>query len=568
MTSSIVSEIKQRLPIADVLKTYIVLNAVGVNYKAKCPFHNEKTPSFFVSTERNSFYCFGCGVKGDVFTFVEKFEGLDFKGSLKVLAEKAGVSLGEYVFEKQDSKDELYKVMQSATAFYAKKLEEKEEALAYVLSRGLTKETITSFSLGYAPDDWRSLFTHLTQKGFSPFVIEKAGLIKKTEKGYYDRFRDRIMFPINDSTGRPIAFSGRSLKTGDTIAKYLNSPETTLFSKSSVFFGFDKAKEHIRKKNYSILVEGQFDLVLLHQYGFENSIATSGTAFRGSKEDKNGDVTHLGIINRLSSNIVLAFDSDSAGLKATYRAAKEALPLGMEIKILELPVGLDPAEILLKDKNVWVEALKNTTVVLEYFITKIAERSLDPQTKVKKIKETIFPLIQVLPGKLEKETALMFVHARLGLSKEALLADFLSYERTHTVDTQKEEKLYYTDAKLKPIERFVAVIFSLEDNPDPNISLVKECKEIIGEDQYEKIYQLLLPKKDEYIFKTDALYQSTEQKILYGKELLKRIEHDTLRERLKNITQSLYTAEQKGLDTKKYLEESQKIMNSLKTNNE
>src|SRR3989344_4408177 len=349
--SSPVQKIKEKLSIEDVVSSYIKLDKAGVNLKAKCPFHNEKTPSFFVSPDRCTYYCFGCGASGDIFSFVENFEGLDFKGALKMLA-----------------------VREAATLRFIDNLSHQREAMEYLKSRGLAEQSVKEFRIGFAKEEWRDLYDYLKKKGFSDSEIEKAGLTKKSEKGsssggFYDRFRNRIIFPISDSGGRVIAFSGRIFKDDGKSAKYLNSPETLIFKKSSVLYGLDKAKESIRKNNFSILVEGQMDLVLSHQAMFRNTVATSGTALSDTEVSKENVVSNLGLIRRLSDNLVLAFDSDKAGMTATARAGKIALSLGMDVKVANLPEGSDPADLISRDgAPSWKEAIKNSKHLIEFLL--------------------------------------------------------------------------------------------------------------------------------------------------------------------------------------------------------
>src|SRR3989338_9816751 len=294
--NSPVDKIKERLSIEDVVSSYIKLEKAGANLKARCPFHNEKTPSFFVSPNRESYYCFGCGASGDIFTFVEEFEGLDFKGENNLLSERGGISLEIYSRETKETKNDkerIYRIMEEATEFFEGNLGENEQAQEYLKSRGLEDKTIKDFRIGYAILDCRKLYEYLRSKNFTDNEIEKAGLAKKTEKGMYDRFRGRIIFPISDSSGRVIAFSGRIFIDDEKSAKYLNSPDTPIFSKSMVLYGLDKGKASIRKNNFSILVEGQMDLVLSHQAGYKNTVATSGTALSDSTISKENVVSNL-----------------------------------------------------------------------------------------------------------------------------------------------------------------------------------------------------------------------------------------------------------------------------------
>ena len=340
--SSSVDQIKSKIDIVSLVSSYIKLEKAGSNFKGKCPFHNEKTPSFFVSPDRGNYYCFGCHAKGDIFTFVQEFEGLDFIGALKVLADRAGVELGQYNKGEKTEKQKLHSILEQAVFFYTKKLSENKEAENYLKSRGVKEETIEDFRIGYSPLEWRELFDYLSSRSVSAQDMLQVGLIKYNENAkekYYDTFRGRIMFPINDSAGRVVGFSGRILVPDDKSPKYLNSPETSLFNKSEILFGLDKAKKDIRLKNYSILVEGQMDLVMLHQVGITNTVASSGTALTEN---------HLVKLRRLSNRIIMAYDGDMAGFRASDRSAGIALALGMELKIAQMPESKDPADLAKK----------------------------------------------------------------------------------------------------------------------------------------------------------------------------------------------------------------------------
>src|SRR3989338_4475147 len=273
---------------------------------------------------RNSYYCFGCGAKGDIFTFVQEFEGLDFIGALRILASRAGVELTRIDPKTRSEHARLFLVLEKATRFFERQLFAHSEVQKYLSGRGLLPETIKTWRVGFALPEWRALREYLLKEGCSDSELEKVGLVKRARAddgtpkqgaaaGLYDTFRGRIMFPIFDSAGRVLSFSGRILPAlaKDETAKYLNSPETVLFNKSSILYGFDRAKFAIRSKNAAILVEGQMDLLMCHQAGFDKSVATSGTALTEEQ---------LGRIKRLSENLLLSFDADSAGIKAGERA--------------------------------------------------------------------------------------------------------------------------------------------------------------------------------------------------------------------------------------------------------
>src|SRR3989344_3332898 len=278
MARDTVAEIKDRLSINEVVSPYVKLTKAGKSFRGLCPFHKEKTPSFHVSPERGSWHCFGCGLGGDAFSFIEKVEGVDFKDALKILAEKAGVTL-EYRSrspEDGEKKDRLRSLMNRATEWYASGFV-GSPAETYAKGRGLSDDSIRAWRLGFAPDAWRALLEALTAEGFTIPELLSAGLIKEADGKpgtYYDRFRNRLMFPIADAAGRVVAFTGRTLEVGEPeagvqSAKYLNSPETELYHKSEILFGLHAAKDAIRTRKFTMLVEGQMDVLLCHQAGFQ-----------------------------------------------------------------------------------------------------------------------------------------------------------------------------------------------------------------------------------------------------------------------------------------------------------
>ncbi|MBA3550953.1 DNA primase, partial [Patescibacteria group bacterium] len=396
MSSSTVEKVKEKLGIADVIGSYITLEKAGTNYKAKCPFHNEKSPSFFISPDRNNYYCFGCGAKGDIFTFVQEFEGLDFMGALKILADRAGVPLERDNPTFRTEREKLYIAMEHATLFFQRQLGAKSDARDYLKKRGIIEKTAKEWRLGYAPVEWKSLFLYLKTKGFKPEDIEKVGLIKASEKvhgDYYDRFRGRIMFPIFDPSGRVIAFSGRQFEPDGTQAKYINSPETALFEKSKVLYGYDKAKLEIRKRDFSLLVEGQMDLLMAHQIGLTNAVASSGTA-----------LTHeqLEILRRLSNKVVIAYDGDKAGVSAASRGWQLALNVGMDVKIAQFPEGKDPADLAIESPEILKASIDGARHIIDVELDHIIRNEKDPREKVLKIEKNIIPYLSEIQSEIEK----------------------------------------------------------------------------------------------------------------------------------------------------------------------
>ncbi|MCK4892060.1 MAG: DNA primase, partial [Candidatus Pacebacteria bacterium] len=314
MLNSQVDEIKSRLSVEEVISGYLQLQRAGRNWKAKCPFHNEKTPSFTVSPERQMWYCFGCNEGGDIFTFVMKMEGLEFRDALKLLAEKAGVQLEDRSYNDSGEKSKALEILDISRKFYQEclKIKTGRKAFEYLSNRGLSKNIIEKFQLGYAPDSWDLLSKFLKKKGYKESGIFSAGMtVKKDKGGYYDRFRGRIMFPINNVSGQTIGFSSRVMPGADeSHAKYINTPETAIYNKSRVLYGLDKSKVEIRKKDLCIMVEGNMDVIASFQAEIENVAATSGTALTADQ---------LKIIKRYTDNIAFSFDMDSAGIKAAGR---------------------------------------------------------------------------------------------------------------------------------------------------------------------------------------------------------------------------------------------------------
>ena len=307
----VIDEIKQRVDIVEVASEYVPgLKKVGRNFKALCPFHVEKTPSFYVFPERQSWHCFGaCGSGGDVFSFVMKKEGVDFGEALRLLSRRAGIELVQKQPSEYEKKAERLKEINQAAAEYYHKLLLRFPALDYLTRRGISSKAIEDFQLGFSLDSWNALRGHLIEIGYDEEELLAAGLlVGKEEERSYDRFRNRLMFPIRDITGRTLGFGARSLD--DSLPKYINSPETKIFEKSNILYGIDRAKTSIRRQNLAIVVEGYMDVIAAHQYGYENVVASMGTALTERQ---------VGILKKLTKNLTLALDADAAGEMATLR---------------------------------------------------------------------------------------------------------------------------------------------------------------------------------------------------------------------------------------------------------
>ncbi len=362
-------DIKSRLDIVDIISEYIKLNQAGINFKAPCPFHKEKTPSFFVSSEKQIFHCFGCGVGGDIFEFIKRIEGVEFPEALRILAQKANVKIDyDYNPELSNKKTRTQDILKKSVEYFHKNLLDNPVAKIardYLESRGVGSEAISMFNLGYSEDSWDGLLKYLKSLNYSEIEIEQSGLILKSQKGgfsFYDRFRNRLMFPINNVFGQPIGFTARILVKDDTQGKYVNSPQSDIFDKSSVLYNMDLAKLEIKNKNYTILVEGNVDVISAYMAGTKNVVATSGTALTTQQ---------VKILKRYSDNVIIAYDGDMAGIKATFRIVDNALGENMNIKVASLPKGVDPDDLVRQGKEKWLDAIKSARPIMDFVFDKI-----------------------------------------------------------------------------------------------------------------------------------------------------------------------------------------------------
>ena len=560
-----VQQIKERLSIEEVVSSYIKLDKAGANLKAKCPFHNEKTPSFFVSPDRGTYYCFGCGASGDIFTFVEEFEGLDFKGALKLLADRAGISLEHYNPKEESEKEKSYRIMEEATLYFCNNLTQNKEVLNYLKTRGLNEKSVKDFRIGFTPNEWRNLYEYL-KPNFSDLEIERAGLIKKTGKGYYDRFRNRIMFPMADSSGRIIAFSGRIIGEGEP--KYLNSPETPIFSKNVVLYGIDKAKDAIRKNNFSILVEGQMDLILSHQAGYRNTVATSGTALSDSTVSKENVVSNLGLVRRLSPNIVLAFDADRAGANATIRAGRIALSLGMDVKVVDMPEDVDPADLIGKTgADAWREAIKNSRHIIEFLLLKVLKSCEGDMRKAgREIKEKILPFVNALQSSIEKTFFIKKISDSSGISESALQDDLKKIERELKYEKEEieeaKETLGVTYRKDYIEQKLLGVALWQKSIAKPVIDFETIFKKLGG------VYKKYEDRKEDLIFEAEVFYIDNEDLENDIREMFLNLEEENINEKLSKKMSDLRQAqnEESGKKILQEINELNKKKEDIKNN--
>ncbi len=434
--SSPIDDIKSRLDIVELIQSYTRLHKAGINYKANCPFHTEKTPSFFVSPTRQMWHCFGCGKGGDHFKFVMEIEGHDFPEALRMLATRAGVVLKREDPAIRSERNRLYDLCEEATKVFERNLSLTPVVKAYLKKRGVADEIVKEFRVGFAPQAWDFLMKSLALKGFRKEEIEKAGLAIKSEDGasWYDRFRSRVMFPIADANGRVVGFSGRIFgeesrsknpadakalagrqESSKTEAKYVNTPNTLIYDKSQALYGYALAKQEIRTKNQVVVVEGQMDCVMSHQAGVKNVIAVSGTALTPQQ---------LKVLRRLCDTVVSSFDTDAAGDTATKRSLALASEFEFERRIATIPSGKDPADAVLENPQLWVDAILQARPVVEFYFEK-AFREYDAVSAEgkKKISAMVLPFIAELGNEIEKSHWVGELSRRMSVREDSVWAE-------------------------------------------------------------------------------------------------------------------------------------------------
>ncbi len=447
----LIDEIKARNDIVDIISNYIQVKSKGSSHKALCPFHNEKTPSFVINRDKQIFKCFGCGESGDVIGFVMRMENLDFVEAIKLLAQNSNISLEQY-----DTSDTMKREMvekhalfelnkKAAVYFYNNLTKQANPALDYLKRRGLTAKTIKSFGLGYAPNNWHDLMHHFLNAGYSIDDLIKCGLVTKDneKKKQYDRFRNRIMFPIFDVRGNVIGFGGRVLN--DALPKYLNSPETSIFNKSNTLYGLNFARRHINDGRL-ILVEGYMDVIVLHQYGYHNCVAALGTSFTKG---------HLQLLQKYASEVIICFDGDAAGEKATQRATELLQDTRINVKVLVLEDNMDPDDFIKqKGKFAFEEQLKAAISLIEYKI-QTAKNKWPLNTSEGKIQfiKAVVSIIKEIKSPVEREVYVQKIEKDFGVSKNVLLMEI--YGKDGKQPVEKNQK--YTSKNIRDNKYIEAV---------------------------------------------------------------------------------------------------------------
>ncbi len=444
---NVVDEVKERLDITDFVSRHVNLQKSGRYFRGLCPFHTEKTPSFYVFPDSQRWHCFGCGRGGDIYSFAMEFEGRDFRGALEELARQAGVQLRERTPQETKAEDEADRLRslldESATYYHALLMSSPQagRARAYLRDRGFTRDTVDTFQLGYSLESWDAVRTHLLGKGYPVEEQIAAGmLVEREEGGTFDRFRDRVMIPIHDRRGRTIAFGARVLKP-DQQPKYMNSPQSLVFDKGTVLFGYDLASRSIREVGAAIIVEGYMDVMIPHQAGYRNVVAPMGTALSEA---------HLKQLQRLTDRFILALDPDTAGIQGTLKGldtARQTLDrdpdpvfdarglvgsggrLKADIRVLTLPDGLDPDELILQDPGRWEQLVASSQPIVRFYFQHMLSQEHPDEPKTKsRIVDEMLPLLKDIPNSVEREAYAQEIALTLRLDARTLL------DRLHALD--------------------------------------------------------------------------------------------------------------------------------------
>jgi len=501
-----IQQIKDKIDVADLIGEYIQLKPAGANKKGLCPFHNEKTPSFMVSSERQNWHCFGCGKGGDIFSFIQEMEGMEFVEALRYLANRAGIELSNRRSEVDNNqKNRIKQINKEAARFFYNfliKMSSAKDALKYLEERGIKLETIDEWQIGFIPEQWDLLTQYLLKKGFaiddlvaSGLTIRKEGAESGEVRGFYDRFRGRIMFPIRDVHGEVVGFTGRILvEKENSGGKYVNTPQTIVYDKSRVIFGLEKAKQEIKTKDLAVIVEGQMDAIACHQAGMKNVVASSGTALTEEQ---------IKLLQRYSKNINMAFDVDDAGQNAAKRGIDLAIEAGMRVRVIRIPEGKgkDPDECLKKNPDIWFEAVNNAQDVMDWYFSKVFSKKdiTNYQEKQQAVDEILLEIARI-PYAVEKDHWLRKLSEIVRVDVVVLRDDLKRVATKKNVNKLnsaekkiESEKIIKKDPLALLLERLLALILKY---PFLREKLLKSgLEKIIEESIFNSLYELI---KKEY----------------------------------------------------------------------
>lgn len=484
-----IEEIRFKNDIVDVIGSYFHVQKAGSAFKALCPFHKEKTPSFHVNPQKQIFHCFGCGAGGDVFKFLMQYEGVSFMMAVKMLAEKAGVKLELEDGDTAEASDrtELFKILADVAALYHQALKERNSAAharAYLAKRDLGEDTIGTFQIGYSPDRWDAVLKWGLDNKYSLERLEKAGLILRKEgtqgsvSDYYDRFRNRVMFPIRDEQGRVVGFSGRTLDEADKSAKYVNTPETPLFHKGRILYALDHARRHIVESREAIICEGQIDVIRCHQAGFVTAVAAQGTAFT---ED------HVRTLRRYADSVVLVFDPDKAGQDAAIRASAIFMQAGLAVRVGALPTGKDP-DLFIRENGAdgFKRVIANAQTAVAFQINVLSQREdAKSEVGVMRIARAVLQTIMSSPNAVQRAKLVQEAAGRLGLPASAMQEDLRRLVRQQYRHAESDEVAEGAPSDDGPAKD--------EGQPKEEVQLCEHLAHVIDEPQLGEVVKKYLP---------------------------------------------------------------------------
>lgn len=486
-------QIKQRLDVSEVIAEYLTLKPAGsAGFKAICPFHQEKTPSLHVSKEKQIWHCFGCDKGGDIFSFVMDIENVDFPEALRILGKKAGVEIPRFEKSESNEKQRMIALHELVTKFYQKVLfdsNQAAEARHYLNGRGMNKELIDKFAIGFSPDSWDSLTSFLSKRGFSTNEILAAGLVqrKKSGTGVIDRFRNRVMVPLRDHYGNVVGFTARIMPGADAKSgpKYMNSPETLIYKKSELLYGLDLAKSTIKQAGFVIVVEGNLDVIASHKAGVQNVVASSGTALTELQ---------ISLLKRFTDTIVFSFDQDAAGFAAAQRGIRLALSQDLKVKVVILPpeAGKDPDDAVQKDPNIWVEAVKHPIPIMDYYFQKAVQgKDMGNVDHKREIGAFLLPEIAAVSNTIEQEHWLQKLADALridinilrgSVKKEAVVSK-------KSKDNQSPQKTEKKDAKTQAVIEILGVFIQFPEHRNTITDALTD--EMIDNLELKSLYKII-----------------------------------------------------------------------------
>lgn len=548
----IVPDVKAAVDIVDLLGGYLDLKPAGTGrFKALCPFHQEKTPSFHVSRDRQTFHCFGCDKGGDIFSFIQDIEGIGFREALEQLADRAGIQVPTYSGGDkggEDDRAELFKVHEFAARFYHESLmgESGIAGREYVKSRGFGVEMAKRFEIGYVREGWQHLTDAALAKGFHRSILELSGLAKQGERGLYDRFRNRLMFPIRDVSGRVVAFGGRALD--DDPAKYMNSPENPVYKKNRVLYGLNEARESLRETKEAIIVEGYFDVIRCVDMGIENVVAACGTALTPA---------HATLLKRYVSNVLVVFDGDEAGVRAALRSVGILVAAGLSVRAMTLPDGLDPDDYLqAHGAEAFQKLASDAPDFVRFYVLMNPERRATIEGRTEIAKE-LFAVLSDITDVVRQEEYVKLLARELGLDVHKCRQAFGAHEREGAgrsavepegdeirvrVNSHDREFVSVLCRERALLDEVVAAVGLLELTPTPLLEVVEglahfedaEMLQRLESDSARQLYTAAASGEETVGDRQEALVR----------ERIQRFKDEALLQELRQVKERLYRAEQ------------------------